>query len=214
MCLFSMSLAPAFGQGTTFVGLGNSPQPPIQVAPGQIITLLVSNTKTVLPSTSNGLRASSLPLPLNRAGFSVTIQDYTGTHPAPLLAVGQTQLCRINNSPDCLTTELQIQIPFELTWTPDPPTDVVLIVNDNRTQSEPFLLAPRLDNIHVLTTCETQGGMLSNGIVPSFAPCSGVVTHADGRLVSSDSPAKAGEVVVSRTRLSYQGQPRRLGSWF
>lgn len=54
-------------------------------------------------------------------------------------------------------TALQIQIPFELIWSRDPPTDVVLIVNDNGTQSEPFLLAPRLDIIHVLTTCETQG---------------------------------------------------------
>ena len=194
-CIFSglliVCLGSAFGQGPTLTGAGYPNPTPIRVTPGQIITVFLSNTKTV-----SYQRATSIPLPTSLAGFSVTIRDYTGTHPAPLLAVGQTPLCRINTSPDCLMTALQIQIPFELTWTRDPPTDVVLIVNDNGTQSEPFLLAPTLDIIHVLTTCETQGGMLSNGVVPAFPPCSGVVTHADGSLVSSNSPAKAGEVVV------------------
>jgi uncharacterized protein (TIGR03437 family) len=181
----------------TFVGLGNSAQPPIQVAPGQIVTLLVSNTRTVLSSASPGQRATTTPLPTSLAGFAVTIRDYIGTHPAPIFAVWQLPLCQANrNSPDCLMTALQIQIPFEMTWALDPPTDVELIVNDNGTQSEPFLLAPRLDNIHVVTACETQGGMLSNGIGLLFPPCTGVVTHADGSVVSSNSPAKAGEVVV------------------
>jgi hypothetical protein len=112
--LLIVSLGFAFGQGMTFVGLRNSPLPPIQVAPGQIVTLLVSNTKTVMTS---GQRAITIPLPTSLAGFSVSIRDYTGSHPTPILAVGQSLLCQTNrNSPDCLMTAVQIQIPFELTW--------------------------------------------------------------------------------------------------
>jgi hypothetical protein len=46
-CAIIMSFGPLFGQGTTLIGLGNVSQPPITVAPGQIVTLLVSNSKTV-----------------------------------------------------------------------------------------------------------------------------------------------------------------------
>src|SRR6202035_3278218 len=129
-CAIIISLCPLFGQGPTLTGAGYPNPTPIRVTPGQVITVFLSNTKTV-----SYQRTTSIPLPTSLAGFSVTIRDYTGTHPAPLLAVGQTPLCRINTSPDCLMTALQIQVPFELTWTRDPPTDVVLIVNDNGTQS-------------------------------------------------------------------------------
>src|ERR1039457_3670787 len=158
VCAIIMSFGPLFGQGTTLIGLGNVSQPPITVAPGQ----MVSNSKTVLPPLSSFQRATTLPLPTSLAGFSVSIRDYTGTHPAAILAIGQSPLCQTpRTSPDCLMTALQIQIPFELTWSEEPPTGVDLIVNDNGTQSEPFMLAARLDNIHVLTTCEISGGGLS-----------------------------------------------------
>jgi uncharacterized protein (TIGR03437 family) len=197
VCAIIMSLGPLFGQGMKFMGLGNMSQPPTTVAPGQIITLLMSNSKTVLPPYSSFQRATTLPLPTSLAGFSVSIRDYTGTHPAAILGIGQSPLCQNNRtSPDCLMTALQIQIPFELTWSVEPPTGVDLIVNDNGTQSEPFMLAARLDNIHVLTSCEISGGGLSNGVWAAFPPCTALVQHADGSLVSSESPAKAGEVVV------------------
>src|ERR1035441_4202058 len=197
VCAIIMSFGPLFGQGTTLIGLGNVSQPPITVAPGQIVTLLVSNSKTVLPPLSSFQRATTLPLPTSLAGFSVSIRDYTGTHPAAILAIGQSPtLPNPPTSPDCLMTALQIQIPFELTWSEEPPTGVDLIVNDNGTQSEPFMLAARLDNIHVLTTCEISGGGLSNGVWAAFPPCTGLVQHADGSLVSSQSPAEEGEVVV------------------
>jgi uncharacterized protein (TIGR03437 family) len=196
VCTIILSLGPLFGQGTTLMGLGNVSQPAITVAPGQIMTLLVSNPKTVLPATS-AHQATTLPLPTSLAGFSVSIRDYMGTHPAAILAITQSPLCQLNRtSPDCLVTALQIQIPFELTWSEDPPTGVDLIVNDNGTQSEPFILAARSDNIHVLTTCEISGGGLSNGIWAAFPPCTGLVQHSDGSVVSSNLPAKPGEVVV------------------
>jgi hypothetical protein len=117
VCAIIMSLGPLFGQGMTFIGLGNVRQPPTTVAPGQIITLLVSNSKTVLPPLSAFQRATTLPLPTTLAGFSVSIPDYTGTHPAAILGIGQSPLCQNPQiSPVCLMTALQIQIPFELTY--------------------------------------------------------------------------------------------------
>jgi hypothetical protein len=193
VCAIIMSLGPLFGQGTTLVGLGNVSQPPITVAPGQIITLLVSNPKTILPATSFQ-RATTLPLPTSLAGFSVSIRDYTGTHPAAILRINQSPLCQLNRtSPDCLVTILQIQIPFELSWSEDPPTGVDLIVNDNGTQSEPFILAARSDNIHVLTTCEISGALYPTESGQRSRPVpalSNIPTGASSRRISQRSQEK------------------------
>ncbi len=195
--LFLMNLAPLFGQGMTLVGSGYSNPTNIWVSPGQVITVFVSNTKTVLPLGSPTLRATTLPLPTSLGGFSVNIrQSGTTNYPAPLFSVEQGLKCGSNRtSPDCFSTALTLQIPFEISLRSEPPTLTELIVNDNGTQSEAFLLGLTSGSIHVLTTCETQGTM-SSGTVLAFPPCSGVVTHADGSLVSSSSPAKAGEVVI------------------
>ncbi len=52
-----------------------------------------------------------------------------------------------------------------------------------------FYAGGNLVNIHVLTACWSRSGAFCDARVPA-------VTHADGTLVTFDSPAKAGEVVV------------------
>jgi uncharacterized protein (TIGR03437 family) len=192
--VYAMSLARLFGQGMTLSGSGYT-TPQIRLAPGQIVTLFVSNTKTV----SSNQRATTVPLPTTLAGFSVGIRQLgtvATTFPAALLSVQQGSVCEGNRTvPGCSMTALTVQVPFEMVLQAEPPLPTELIVNDNGTQSEPFLVAADEDHIHALTTCETQGSM-ADGSPSSFQPCSGLVTHADGSLVSSKSPAKAGEVVV------------------
>ena len=206
-CLILMSLGPLFGQGTTLVGAGYSIPTNIRVAPGQIIKLFISGTKTVLPPQSRIQRATTVPLPTTLAGFSVNIQQGANTYAAPLLSVEQAPTCADANSSsaECFTTALTVQIPFEIVPMlpgPLPAQPGNLIVNDNGTESQAFNLFPLVDNLHVITGCDKQPDVWLNvnGFISSnlflTAPCNAVATHADGSLVSADSPAKPGEVVV------------------
>ncbi len=142
------------------------------------------------------------PLPTSLGGFSVTIRQPGGyaapgqvsnTYAAPLFRVGQTPRCIFPTDrssplwPDCITTEITLQIPFEVT--PLVPGD--LSVTDNGTESVHIPLNPLSDNIHVLTDCDNKGVRTLSPMV-----CSAEVTHANGVPVSIDFPAQAGETVV------------------
>jgi hypothetical protein len=186
-----MSLAPFSAQTPIFMSAGYITPTAIQVAPGQVITLYISGTKTVLPSQSPSIRATAIPLPTTLGGFSVTVRQGNNTYAAPLVSVVQTPNCTDANrsSPQCIVTALTLQIPFDITpmlMGLSPPVD--LSVNDNGTESAHFPIALIIDNIHILTVCDQLN------IVPSTPlPCNAIVTHADG---TSGSYAKPGETVV------------------
>ena len=198
VCLGIMGLAPLSAQTPIFMSAGYTTPTPIQVAPGQVITLYISGTKTVLPSQSPSIRATTIPLPKTLGGFSVTVRQGKNTYAAPLLSVVQTPNCTDANRslPQCIITGLTLQIPFDITpmlstlqMAGQPPGD--LSVNDNGTESAHFPIAPLMDSIHILTVCD----QLNIGpLLPS--PCNAIVTHADGTMVSGFSPAKPGETVV------------------
>jgi uncharacterized protein (TIGR03437 family) len=197
VCLGIMGLAPLSAQTPIFMSAGYTTPTPMVVSPGQVITLYVSGTKTILPSQSPSIRATTIPLPTKLGGFSVTVRQGNNTYAAPLLSVVQTPNCTDSNqtSPDCITTALTLQIPFEiaavtvLTQAAQLPGN--LSVNDNGVESGHFPIAAITDNIHVLTICDIQTGF---PFLPS--PCPALVTHADGTIVFSTSPASAGETVV------------------
>jgi len=191
-----VSLATVSAQTPILMKAGYSAPTPIPVAPGQVITLYISGTKTVLPPQNQSIRAATTPLPATLGGFAVTVRQGNKTYPAPLLSVAQTPNCTDANqtSPDCITTALTLQIPFEiasvsvLIQAAQTPGD--LSVNDNGTESGHFPIAVITDNIHVLTLCDLRAG----SFLPS--PCPAIVTHADGTMVFSTSPAVPGETLV------------------
>jgi uncharacterized protein (TIGR03437 family) len=179
------------------MGAGYASPTPIRVAPGQVVTLYVTGTKTILPAESRLVKATAVPLPTTLAGFSVNVQQGNNTYPAPLFSVQQTLVCEGNRlSPDCIVTALTVQIPYEITpMNPlqESPFQIpsYLTINDNGTVSAVFLMYAIVDNIHVITTCDNRPPS------PFFQPpCSGVVTHADGSLVTPQSPGRPGETVV------------------
>src|SRR5579863_590785 len=90
VCLCILSLVPISAQTSTLMSAGYDLPTPIQVAPGQIITLYISGTKTVLPST---IRATTVPLPPSLGGFSVTLRQGNNTYTAPMVSVTQTPNC-------------------------------------------------------------------------------------------------------------------------
>jgi uncharacterized protein (TIGR03437 family) len=173
----------------------------IQVSPGQITTVFVSGLTT---DPTKPPRATNLPLPTSLAGIAVTIYQSSPTLSvaAPLLAVEQLNGCNYGVTPpppvvppDCMVGAITLQIPYELSPVPAPDSAIGIafadvVVSQNGTASKAFPVYVSPDNLHVLSTCDSFPSKPMNGI------CSSVVTHADGTLVTADSPALPGETVV------------------
>jgi hypothetical protein len=201
ICSIPTNLLPVFGQGPTLAGTGYTDPSIVRVAPGQITTLFVTGLKTVL--RSQPVNANMIPLPATLAGISVTLNQ-TGSQPTPvpLLSVQQVSVCSNGGAPppasgltaDCFITAITVQIPFELVLPGgDRPTSVPeLIVSENGNQSKAFRVSPITDNLHVMNSCD----VFPSPRVTSASFCVPLVTHANGTLVTADSPAQAGEEIV------------------
>jgi hypothetical protein len=189
----------AFGQsGPTLAGAGYGFGPPYPVvAPGQVVLLQVAGLKTVLSPSFQ--QAVSIPLPATLAGISVTVTQTVrlsimGTprvtsYKVPILSLNQMNLCDTGTASDCLMTYIAVQMPYELEANPTSPPIIQsqIVISENGTDSQVFMLAAQYERIHVITTCENQ---------PWQTGCPSTVAHADGTLVSGRSPAKPGETVV------------------
>ena len=191
-----------FGQGITLSGTGYSDPSIIRVAPGQITTLFVTGMKTVL---SQPVKATVMPLPTILVGISVTLNQIgSQPTPVPLLSIQQVSVCSNGGtSPpgstltaDCLITAITVEIPFELFSIPPPPLTLVvapeLVVSENGNVSKAFRVVPVSDNVHAINTCD----VFPAPNVTSAGLCVPLVTHADGTLVTADTPAQPGEEVV------------------
>ncbi len=104
-------------------------------------------------------------------------------------------------------TAVTVQIPFDM-FVPNPlaayirtPGTTSLVISENETMSNRFLVSPVSDQIHVLTSCDVNGQTRGSGV------CFPIVTHADGSLVLqaprgpdqqplTNSEAKPGESIV------------------
>jgi len=183
------------------VGLGYHPASVIMVAPGQIIRLDIAAPRTVLPlnpaTNTREVRATSVPLPDSLAGVSVTLRqtfyvDHAQTGQSsfklPLIAIEQWSVCSDlgSNSPECFRSTITAQVPFELSFltaASSPPTDIV--ISDGGVDSPAFVVGAVSDAIHFVTTCDR-----------GESGCASIVAHADGSLITPESPARQGEVVV------------------
>jgi uncharacterized protein (TIGR03437 family) len=149
------------------------------VAPGQLITVFLAGNA--------------------QGDISATVQDLA----APVLEVRPGSGCASASLCSGLTA-VTIQIPYELNpgcGFINPVCNVVLltqlIVTINGVAGAPVDLTPLPDQVHILTACDTvlPGG---GGTAPlGGLPCAPLVTHADGSLVTSGSPAQGGEEVVA-----------------
>lgn len=211
VCAIFTGLSPLFGQGITLVGSGYSSPTSIRVSPGQITTMFVLGLST---DPTKPTRATSVPLPTSLAGISVDVLvtssafATTTVYPAPLLAVEQFNVCGNGatpppptGSPDCMVGAITLQIPYEalpLTRSGDfagsPTTEIVITANG--TTSKSFPVSTYGDNLHVLSTCDSFPSKQSGSQIILNGGCNSVVTHADGTLVTADSPALPGETVV------------------
>ena len=115
-------------------------------------------------------------------------------HSAVVLSIGQSDLCGVAPIlPACFQTSIKLQIPFELRFNMlgYPEYLTWAVISQDGVDSQPFIVSIDDDWVHVIT-CADKDDKSPCGSAYAYS----IVTHADGTLVSSQSTAKPGEVVV------------------
>jgi uncharacterized protein (TIGR03437 family) len=201
-CIVSLLWAPALHaqqQSPAVVSAGYSAPESLSAAPGQVITLFLRGE----PGARIHAAATSLPLPVSLAGYSVHLhQTYSQDPiPAPLFAVYTVDRCFGLAATTCSTlTALTIQIPYELSpnipRSGRPTNFAALTVSHRGVSGEPFPLDPVSDSIHVLNSCDTTFPPGFERPTDLAGPCKPVVAHLDGTVVTPSRPAAAGETLV------------------
>lgn len=181
--------ASALGQSassSTILGAGYLYAAPINIAPGQVITIFAVGVGSTLKQP---VLAGAGNLPTSLAGISVTIAQATQIS-APILEVAGPVTCQ-----NCAAiTAITIQIPYELQMPPangglEPANVYSVTANGVAGSWNSFNPVP--DQVHILTTCDT---VLGGAGTPR---CPWEVTHANGQLVSTTNPASEGEELVA-----------------
>lgn len=216
---FSFAL-PLTGQstasGVTVTGsVVTRPTPAVLIAPGQVITFGLTGVQSRLPP--RGMVADAFPLPTSLQGFSAVLrqtrQDYSAV--LPILSISQVNHCadEAATSLECLTTQLTVQIPYDIHGSPPGagipldigPTELTIIEGGRESRS--FSLFPVPDRVHIANGCDA-------GPTSSFAAgrCIPAITRSDGTLVSYPVTVKPGEVLtVYATGLGVTVPPIKAG---
>jgi hypothetical protein len=197
--LITLSSTAASNAQNTIVGVGYA-APAFLVAPGQVVTLFTS------PLNVTDAVANQIPLPTALSGVTVSVRvvgarDSTG-YPAslPILRVYSSSDCQRESKAPCPSTQITVQIPNEgvcarppsltCSGTPiDLPPALILNVKAGGMTGPDLTLLVGTTAPHFLNSCDSIFGA-PNG------DCHTLITHPDGTLVNSDSPAHVGEVIT------------------
>lgn len=188
----------AQGNPGTILGAGYVSPAAINIAPGQIITVYAAGVGS---SLTQAVYAAAGKWPTSLAGIGVTIVQGGTNYPAPIQEVSPVETCGTGCA---AITAITIQVPYGL-WTgcalsntacPALAMLTEFFVTDNGVAGPFSSLNPEADQVHFLTACDPvitggPGSLAFGGL-----PCQPIVTHADGTLVSNNSPAMAGEELV------------------
>jgi uncharacterized protein (TIGR03437 family) len=193
----SAALQPAIGAA------GYAASGPLIIAPGQLLTLFVPN----FGSTPTGLaKAPPGALPTSLAGISAVLRQGSD-QPLPIFEVRPISTCSTGSPPPAnscgSTLAVTVQIPFNI-QTVCPlcerpislvPSQIAVSVNG---VTGPFAdLTAVADQVHFLTACDVVMPGSTSLQSASALPCTAMVTHADGKLVSASNPARTGEELVA-----------------
>jgi uncharacterized protein (TIGR03437 family) len=185
------------------VGSGYELPAPIQVAPGQLVTLFVYDVQYDASGyiRQGGRAPAGIDLPTTLAGVYAEFDQLFNLKTLQLL-VPMLDVHPFTASPAPNPTEagtamvgVTIQVPFEAALGA---VVAVLGVLETGSASSPINVLPLSDQVHILTGCESFIPTLPGAILTGTGlPCPSIVTHADGSAVSVTSPAKAGEELVA-----------------
>ena len=193
--LCGLILASSFVIAQGVVGSGYTGPAPVAVAPGEIATFYISGA---LGS------AGGTPTP-NPSIIGVSLLQGGGNIGIPVQSLRPVSLC-----PDVTSVALPacgsllaatVQIPYEvavycaLCATPVSAVPPLLEVSVSGQTTTAFELNPLADAVHVLTECD-----IALGATPqpnhTGLPCTPLVTHADGTMVTASKPANFGEALT------------------
>ena len=171
----------AFAQSAsvnTIVGMGYR-YPSMAAAPGQLITLFVEGS--VQGDISAAVSGIPAPVLQVRPGSGCPAATFCSSVTAVTVQIPY------NIEPQCVFTNpaCEILIPAQLT------------ITANGVAGPPINLTPVADQVHILTACDTVLPSGSGSAPLNGLPCSPLVTHADGSLVSAASPAQGNESLVA-----------------
>jgi uncharacterized protein (TIGR03437 family) len=180
-----------FAQTTSpvLLGAGNVNPLPLSVAPGQLLTLFVQppgGTSTISPSNVSATYSNA------------------SDQPMPVVSVDPASVaCAAVATSDCAQSyAVTVQVPFAIQTVcyvcanPLQPSGSIA-VTVNGVKSAYIPVQPLPDRVHILTACDVS--IAGASFSPSFGglPCTPMVTHADGTLVSSSRPAQTREELVA-----------------
>jgi uncharacterized protein (TIGR03437 family) len=191
------------------VGAGYALPAPVKVTPGQVLTFFVQGAGSKLTQAVRVPPGADFPTSL--AGISVSLDG----HEVPIIEVRPISTCPGTSSqslfpqPPCsggTLAAITVQIPYGFlgycgsqcglgpTYTLAP---MALWVSENGSAGAMIELTPFYSQVHILTACDTVLANPASRFNQSGLPCLPLVTHADGSLVSGQSPAKPGEEIVA-----------------
>lgn len=174
------------------VGLSYNSAPSLKLAPGQIVTLWFAGLNAI---PSSPVTAASLPV-TELAGISLKVSQLTygkgfplPTLAVPIFSIQQNNQCidplggqPTSTAASCLMTGITVEVPFELVVDPfTHPPYTTLTVTQGVVAGPSWNVTTAVDNVHILTSC-------------TGSPA--CITHADGSLISANSPPVAGETLT------------------
>jgi uncharacterized protein (TIGR03437 family) len=179
VCLGQAAPVPAF------VGAGYTNPFPLQVAPGQLVTLYLQGPAA--------------------ASVSALFWNQQSVETVPVLQVSPWSIaCNAPPTSTCTSgLAVTVQIPFDVPASPIVmlPSGIALSVNGE--QSSYLGVQGQQDRIHILNSCDT---------IVGGASCAPLILHADGQLVSSLHPASSGEELLAyATGLGQTNPPLTTG---
>jgi uncharacterized protein (TIGR03437 family) len=178
--------------GIVVAGFGyRTPANAIVAAPGQILTVSVFGVAARI--------SSPVFPPPDSGGFPTEVNGISADFVQGPLTV-QMQIRGIQQTPcppsgACSpATTLTIQIPYELD--PASTSSAALRIKEGGAAVATVDLAPALDSVHIINTCDQTGIYLSLAYDVPPGTCAPMVMHPRGPLVSRTSPAVPGETLV------------------
>jgi hypothetical protein len=169
---------------------------PAQVAFGQLITLFVRGLN--IPDAAS----NTLPLPTTVSGISVRVKNppqQAYPNLLPILSVrSYFDLCG-SFAGYCDTTAITVQIPTEPTCIdsgfpnsctigPLPTVSISVEQSGVAGREFQFQVVARAPHPHILNPCDT--------IMAHYGGCQPMITHANGRVISTSEAAHPGETIV------------------
>jgi len=170
---------------------GNVNPFPLSVAPGQVLTLFVQSGVILAPVTASAVSA---------------VYSTGGTgQPMPVLQVGQASSgCSASVMAPCpQVLAVTVEIPFGIRVMCPPCANAAVIaesiaVSVNGVASASVVVQALQDQVHFLTSCDV---IVAGPALPlplnGGLPCTPMITHGDGTMVSNIRPAHAGEELAA-----------------